>query len=79
MNHSVNKDDLSQFLNIKKIFEKNIVASKDIKKNSRLRFADLNFKKSNKGVSASNYKLFINKKIIKDVKKNHIFSKKDIY
>jgi N,N'-diacetyllegionaminate synthase len=79
MNHSVNKDDLSQFLNIKKTFEKNIVAAKDIKKNSRLKFADLCFKKSKKGVSASNYKFFLNKKIRKDVKKNYIFLKKDIY
>ena len=79
MNHSVNKDDLSQFLNVKKTFEKNIVAAKDIKKNSRLKFADLCFKKSNKGISASNYKLFLNKKIRKDVKKNYILLKKDIY
>ena len=53
--NKVNKDNLKPFAKMKKIFEKNIVAKKNIKKGSVIKFTDLEFKKSKTGIKAFNY------------------------
>ena len=45
LQNPVNKDEISPFLEMKTIFEKSIVASKNLEKNHILTFEDLGFKK----------------------------------
>ena len=66
----VNKNDIFWLNKTKKIFEKSIVASKNISKNSKLKFRDLSFKKPGDGVSAARYKEMLGLKLIKSIKKN---------
>ena len=53
------------------IFKKSICFSKDLKKNHRIKFEDMAFKKPGDGISASQYKKIIGKKTLKNFKKNH--------
>ena len=66
----VNKNDIFWLNKTKKIFEKSIVASKNISKNTKLKLRDLSFKKPGDGVSASRYKEMLGLKLIKSIKKN---------
>ena len=52
---------------MKKVFEKSIVSKKYIKKGSKLKFEDLNYKKPGDGIRADQYKKIIGKKIKKDI------------
>ncbi len=74
----VNKDDLSQYLEMKKIFEKSIVAARDIPKGKKIEFQDLNFKKPGSGIIADKYKKVINRKATKNIKTNQMLNWKDI-
>lgn len=58
------------------IFQKSICFSKDLKKNHKIKFEDLAFKKPGNGVSPSEYKFFIKKKLTKDCYKNQFLTKK---
>lgn len=70
-NSRVNKDNISWLKKTKKVFEKSIVTSKIILKNSKIKLSDLSFKKPGDGISASQYKKIVGKKILKNLKKNH--------
>ena len=64
------KKDNSKFKVIKSIFEKSLAVNKNLKKNHIITFEDLEAKKpANKGVSASDFKSIIGKKINRDIKK----------
>tara|TARA_B100000965_G_C19601690_1_gene763144 strand:+ start:5465 stop:6448 length:984 start_codon:yes stop_codon:yes gene_type:complete len=73
----VNKNNLKPFKKMKKIFEKNIIAKINIKKGQKIKFSDLEFKKSKSGIKAFNYKeilgMIVKKSISKgkSVKKNN--------
>ena len=58
------------------VFQKSVCLSKDLVKNHRIKFEDLAFKKPGSGVSASEYKFFIGKKLIRDCYKNQFLTKK---
>lgn len=68
--YSVDKDDLRKYKNMKKIFEKSIVAKEDLKKNTIIRLNHLDFKKPGDGIRADQYKKIIGKKVLKLIKKN---------
>lgn len=70
-NSKVDKDNISWLKKTKKVFEKSIVTSKIILKNSKIKLSDLSFKKPGDGISASQYKKIIGKKTLKSLKKNH--------
>ena len=74
----VDKNDISNYKETRMVFEKSIVAMKNLKKGHLLRLQDLNFKKPGDGIRAFDYKQIIGKKINKSVKKNHKFSTKDL-
>jgi sialic acid synthase SpsE len=76
-NSELNKNNYFWLKSTKKVFEKSIVLSKDITKNSKIKLSDLSFKKPGDGISASKYKNIIGKKIIKNLKKNHKLKIKD--
>lgn len=66
----IEKDDNSEFDELKNIFEKSIAVNKDLQKGSVLQFSDLEAKKpKGLGIDASDYKKVIGKKIKKDLKK----------
>lgn len=75
----ISKDQIS--LNLKKtksLFEKSIFLEKDIKKNSKILFNDISFKKPAIGILAKNYKKIIGKKVKKNISKGSSLKKKDI-
>ena len=62
---------------MKKIFEKSIVASTNIKANSVIVLENLSFKKPGTGINASEYKKILNKKLKITKKKNSFFKWSD--
>jgi N,N'-diacetyllegionaminate synthase len=72
-NRPVDKDDLKDLLNMKTVFEKSIVASRDLRKNSVVTLNDLAFKKPGDGISAAFYESVLNRKLKSDVSFNHKF------
>lgn len=71
MRHSkVDKNDISKFKDMKKIFEKSIVTSNYLKKGEILCKDNISYKKPGDGISASFYKEVIGKKLKKDLDKN---------
>ncbi len=79
MDNPVDKNNLKEYKDMKKVFEKSVVASKDLKLNSILTKKDITFKKPGTGIKAINYKSLIGKKLNKNVKKNDLLKKKDFY
>ena len=64
------KQDNSKFKVVKSIFEKSLAINKDLKRNHIITFDDLEAKKpANKGVSASEFKSVIGKKLNRDINK----------
>jgi N,N'-diacetyllegionaminate synthase len=64
----VNKNDNSQYLNLKTIFEKSLAINKNLYKNHVITFDDLESKKpKNFGISVINFQEVIGKKISKDM------------
>lgn len=68
----VNKNNLRPYFKMKKVFEKNIVFSKDLKVGTKLEMKHLAFKKTGSGISAAKYKLIIGKKLVKKAYANQI-------
>ena len=78
MSNSVNKDDLTPFLEIKHVFEKSIVSARPICKNTLLCREDLAFKKPGDGIPASEYQSIIGRRAIRDLPVDHKLTKDDI-
>lgn len=70
----VDKDDLTPFKEIKKIFEKSIVTSKKLKAGTVLSLEDLSYKKPGDGIKASEYRNLIGRIIKFDLPKDHKFT-----
>ena len=79
MNNPVKKNDLNKYLEMKKIFEKSVVAKEDLKINSIIKKKDLAFKKPGTGIRALYYKSVIGKKLKRNIKKDAIFKNLDFY
>jgi N,N'-diacetyllegionaminate synthase len=59
----VNKNDISPYVEMKRIFQKSIVASKDLKAGTILDLSDLSFKKPGTGISAADFKKVLGRKL----------------
>ena len=79
LDNPVDKNNLNEYKDMKKVFEKSIVAKNDLKANSILRKKDIVFKKPGTGIRALDYKRLIGKKINKEIKKNNLLKMKDFY
>ena len=79
MDNPIDKNNLTEYQDMKKIFEKSIVASHDLKANSFLRKKDIAFKKPGTGIRALFYKSLIGKKLNKSLKKNSFLIEKNFY
>jgi len=70
LSHEIDKNENSQFEDLKNIFEKSLAVNKNLKRGSVLQFSDLEAKKpKGLGINASEYDCVIGKKINKDLKK----------
>ena len=76
--HQIDKDDASDFADMKKIFEKSVVAAKDIKKGDQITANMLVYKKPGTGISAADYKSVIGKTAVSDIAADAIIQKTDI-
>lgn len=70
----VDKNNLDCYQDMKKIFEKSIVAKHDLEKGSIIRLSDLAFKKPGTGISPGLYKKLINKRLKTGIAKDEFFS-----
>ena len=68
--NKVDKNDLKDLTNMKKIFEKSIVTAKEINRGNLIDMTNIKFKKPGDGISASEYKNLIGRKINKDLLKD---------
>jgi len=77
--HSIDKNDLSPYTDLKKIFEKTIAVNKDLPKGHVITFNDLEAKKpARQGVSANEFKKIIGKSLTRDLKKWNFLKAEDI-
>ena len=70
--HSVDKDNLEPYQDMKTIFEKSVVAAKDIPVNTTLSSDMFAYKKPGSGISAANYRSLIGRKTNKDLCKDTV-------
>jgi N,N'-diacetyllegionaminate synthase len=74
----VDKNNSTEFSEMKKIFQKSIVINKDLICGHILKFDDLDFKKPGTGISANQWQDVVGKRINKELKKNNLLRKEDI-
>jgi N-acetylneuraminate synthase len=69
-NSCLNKKKIKLFRNMRRVFQKSIYYNNNFLKGHKIQLDDLCFKKPDIGISATDYKLFLGKKLIKPVFKN---------
>jgi N,N'-diacetyllegionaminate synthase len=74
LSHPVDKDDLTPFQEMKRVFEKSVVAARPIVAGSLITRADLDFKKPGNGIPASHYEAVIGRRARRDLPTDHQFS-----
>lgn len=75
----IDKNDNSQFTELKNIFEKSLAVNKDLKKNHVITFDDLEAKKpKGYGILASEFENIIGKKLKKDMKQWSFLNEEDL-
>lgn len=75
-NSNIKKINSKKITNMKYLFNKSLTASKDIKKGSRIKMADLKDTKPNIGIPASNFQKILGKKVRKNIKKGNFLNLK---
>jgi N,N'-diacetyllegionaminate synthase len=79
MNHPINKNDLTNYTALKKIFEKTLAVNKDLSAGHILTFEDLEAKKpANLGVKASLFKEVLGKKLARGLSKWDFLREEDL-
>jgi N-acetylneuraminate synthase len=79
LKHPIDKKENSIFEELKNIFEKSLAVNKDLPKGHLISFEDLESKKpKGYGISATNFKAVIGKKITKDKKQWDFLNEEDI-
>lgn len=77
--HPINKNDLDQYKDLKKIFEKSLAINKDLPAGHTITFDDLEAKKPAEiGIKASSFKSVIGKKINRNFSKWEFLKEEDI-
>lgn len=72
LENPVDKNDVSQYIEMKKIFQKSIVAACDIPKGTKIEMQHLAFKKPDDGISASDYQHILGKSSTTKINKNDL-------
>lgn len=79
LNSSLSKDIITEKVkDMKDIFEKSLVASKDLAKDTAISEDCLAYKKQGDGIKAKDYERVLGKKLKKDVPQDHKFSWDDL-
>lgn len=79
LNHSVDKNKNSQYIELKQIFEKSLAVNKNLKKGDVITFSDLEAKKpKGYGILASKYEKIVGKKLNKDLNKWSFLNNEDL-
>tara|TARA_E500000318_G_scaffold108316_2_gene118967 strand:- start:2302 stop:3288 length:987 start_codon:yes stop_codon:yes gene_type:complete len=73
----VDKNNIAIYSDMKRIFEKSIVAARSLSVGTEVVFSDLAFKKPGDGFPAANYRHILGKKLTVNVEKDHKFSDLD--
>jgi N,N'-diacetyllegionaminate synthase len=76
--HPVNKDDLSFYRDMKRVFEKSIVTARAIKAGAVLRRDDLAFKKPGGGISAAGWQAVVGRRVVRDLASDHMLADTDL-
>ncbi|MBO8244215.1 N-acetylneuraminate synthase [Prochlorococcus marinus XMU1411] len=71
LENPIDKDNIQEYMEMKKIFQKSIFTSRSIDSGIPLQFDDLSFKKPGDGIAASKYKEIIGKVTKKNLPANH--------
>jgi N,N'-diacetyllegionaminate synthase len=74
----VEKNDLSSVLEMKRIFEKSIVAAEDLAKGTEIQQHHLAFKKPGDGIPAARYREFIGRRLVRSLPRDHKFGEEDL-
>ncbi len=78
LNHPVNKNDVSNYTDMKNIFEKSIVVSQFIAKGQVIESQHLGIKKPGTGIAPENLNKIIGCEALKDLKPDHILDWNDV-
>ncbi|WP_240536416.1 N-acetylneuraminate synthase family protein [Bradyrhizobium genomosp. III] len=73
----VEKDDLSSVLEMKRIFEKSIVAAADLAEGTEVQQQHFAFKKPGDGIPAARYREFIGRRLVRSLPRDHKFGEED--
>jgi N-acetylneuraminate synthase len=76
--HPVDKNDISAFVDMKRIFEKSVVTAVPVKAGTVLRREHLAFKKPGDGISAARYSELIGRCIKADLPANYMLKESDL-
>ena len=74
----VEKNDLRNYLDMKRIFEKSVVTARAIGAGQTLQLADLAFKKPGDGIPASRYKELLGREVRYALAPDHKFTREDL-
>jgi N,N'-diacetyllegionaminate synthase len=77
LEHPVDKDDLTPFHEMKRVFEKSVVAARPIAARSAITRVDLDFKKPGDGIPAADYESLIGRRTRRDIPADHKFCMED--
>lgn len=78
MANPVNKDNVESYAEMKTAFQKSVVAARDLSAGTTISEADLAYKKPDRGVSASQYRSVIGKRLTVSKTKDEYIEKEDI-
>jgi N,N'-diacetyllegionaminate synthase len=74
----VEKNELSSVLEMKRIFEKSIVAAEDLAEGTEIQQHHLAFKKPGDGIPAARYREFIGRRLVRFLPRDHKFCEEDL-
>lgn len=78
LDHPVDKNDLTPYLEMKRIFEKSVVTARALRANTRLTRDMLAFKKPGDGIPAARYTELLGKAVSRDLPEDHKLSQDDL-
>jgi N-acetylneuraminate synthase len=78
MDHAVDKDDISPYREMKRVFEKSIVTARAISAGQKLTVGDLAYKKPGDGISAARYNEIVGRVTRRDLRPNQKLTMDDL-
>jgi N-acetylneuraminate synthase len=76
--HPVNKDDLSPYRDMKRVFEKSIVTARAIERGAVLEREDIAFKKPGDGMPSASWRAVVGRRAARDLSPDHKLADTDL-